>query len=451
MDTKALFFATACLYLSGCSSAEPVEHLLPTTPYPFGTQRDAGFYVEPRPPCSPEVDAALSAPGTSGIVAAAQRGVIFDCGGMDSPTPLSQEVTSGSLARVRALLEAGADANARWFGRGDRLPLGEVFEVTWRIRRSPEERLDLIRMLLDHGADPNARWCPFESRGHIGSFGGCTSAAGTTALMWAAALDLPGATYLLLDAGADPSLTDATKMSALHRAYGAPVFSLLVTAQFRNAPSRHADALRYLTEHRPRTLTPGPWEQTALSMALAGSLAEMIPPPPPPGGSSYHSGSAERVRRILELGADPNERITWGDVDWTPLALAGTNVAKAEALLQFGADPDGRWCTSLPLWDKKAWSKPPGCTRDTGMTPLMAAARGNRAMIELLVRFRADVTLRDWMGRTAADYAAATPRANRPLSRLAFPYSAIENIASLRRHGAWISSSARYSGSTRLL
>jgi ankyrin repeat protein len=62
-----------------------------------------------------------------------------------------------------------------------------------------------VQALLEGGADPDARWCPFESRG--ASDTSCRSSDGTTPLILAANLDLADITYLLLEAGADPRKT----------------------------------------------------------------------------------------------------------------------------------------------------------------------------------------------------------------------------------------------------
>jgi ankyrin repeat protein len=53
------------------------------------------------------------------------------------------------------------------------------------------------------------------------------------------------------------------------------------------------------------------------------------------------------------------------------------------------------------------------CTLDNGMTPLMAASSLAYPQLEaLLVQHGADPALRDWKGRTAADYRAAARTPN---------------------------------------
>jgi ankyrin repeat protein len=65
-------------------------------------------------------------------------------------------------------------------------------------------------------------------------------------------------------------------------------------------------------------------------------------------------------------------------------------------LLRRGADPNRRWC--VPKSD-------PACSTRNGMTPLMyAAQRGTGKIESLLIEAGANPSLRDWRGRTAADY-----------------------------------------------
>jgi ankyrin repeat protein len=361
--------------------------------------------MKARSSCSEAVRAALREPGTVAIRRAADAGADFTCGDAFGPMPLDDEIMTGRPDRVEALLEAGADPNARWSPLGDRHPLQEAIYK----HPSDRDRREFVRLLLRHGADPNARWCPFESRAGPGNLLGCSSAEGMTPLIMAAVSNQADSTYLLLDAGADPTLTDSSGASALDYAHSDAVFQLLVAAQFRDLASRHASALRYLTERELQGFVPGPWDQTALSTALSGFFAQQFPSPPSQGVSSR---PGDRVRLILSLGADPNERMTWG-VDWTPLALALAQERSAvESLLRHGADPDARWCTVAPELRQGPWQKQAGCDPTSGTTPLMfAASMGNDAMVTLLLKYKADPTLRDWNGRTALDHARLAGRA----------------------------------------
>jgi ankyrin repeat protein len=118
---------------------------------------------------------------------------------------------------------------------------------------------------------------------------------------------------------------------------------------------------------------------------------------------------------MLGLGADPNERVTWGGVDWTPLAIAihYGDARVVEALLEHRADPNQRSCVSVES-DPKHRARATECTTTNGTTPLMwATSLGRTDMVSLLLKHGAGSTLRDWQGRTAADYAAKRPNPER--------------------------------------
>jgi hypothetical protein len=53
-------------------------------------------------------------PGLQAITEAAKRGENFRCGAVEHPPPLDVAILAGDVERVRALLDAGADPNARW-------------------------------------------------------------------------------------------------------------------------------------------------------------------------------------------------------------------------------------------------------------------------------------------------------------------------------------------------
>jgi ankyrin repeat protein len=203
---------------------------------------------------------------------------------------------------------------------------------------------------------------------------------------------------LLLRAGADPTLEDWHGANAMDFAASEAVVKLLVPAFVaRGAMHARAGVLDYLNERHPVMVSsPGPWDQTPLARAI-----EWAP---------------EQVGLLLAIGGDPNERLSWGGVDWTPmglaLAAARGDLGTLEVLLSHGADPNARWCVPLPYPGPAHPQKPaPGCSRERGTTPLMyAASLGNPALIRLLIRHGADPHATDWQGRTAADLAPAEDR-----------------------------------------
>jgi hypothetical protein len=129
---------------------------------------------------------------------------------------------------------------------------------------------------------------------------------------------------------------------------------------------------------------------------------------------------ANRVKALLEAGADPNVREE-DATSWPPLAFAMRGKAMTyetseheyqdrlemmESLLTHGADANIRWCDS----DR------PKCNERNGLTPLMyAATLGYQEFSDLLMKHGADASLRDWNGLTAADYWGFKP-SKRPAS-----------------------------------
>ncbi len=104
---------------------------------------------------------------------------------MDAATILAA-FHSGDTEKVHALLEAGADANAREFGGGE-LVLSEAVS---------QNRRDMVQLLLAHGADVNA---------HNGAgLGSWYYEGGYTPLMMAVLSDNTEMVRLLLARGASP-------------------------------------------------------------------------------------------------------------------------------------------------------------------------------------------------------------------------------------------------------
>src|SRR5712691_475542 len=64
----------------------------------------------------------------------------------NDPLPLDEAVLAGDLVRVRALLEHGADPNARWSTHGDSFPLQEAIEDR-RYIPNPSSQLAVMRLL----------------------------------------------------------------------------------------------------------------------------------------------------------------------------------------------------------------------------------------------------------------------------------------------------------------
>jgi ankyrin repeat protein len=328
----------------------------------------------------------------------------------DDPLPLDRAIYAGDVGRVRQLLEAGANPNARWQG-GDRLPLQDALEshlFGYRIG----DPIEIVRLLLTHGADPNAKWCPFESRGSWGQGLSCLSATGVTPLMSAAWFDFTDVVLLLLDAGADPAPRNFAGHSALDYAYDPIAFEAIAQRLFPDVATRDRLSWEWLLDYRNHYVDrPG----MPLLRAISASDSVFPPrPPPPPGSNIFWNADPEprilaRLEILFRLGADPNQRVPTDPLDWTPLlvALRSRSVRVAHALLRHGADPNQRVCYGPTTTSWPPQTIEPGCTARRGLTPLMWMARHeNGPAISLLMDFGADRSAKDWMGRTALDHAA---------------------------------------------
>jgi len=286
------------------------------------------------------------------------------------PYPLDEAILVDRVDEVRRLLESGTSPNRRWSQSGDRFPLQEVVD---KGGQNISNDTEIVRLLLAHGADPNAKWCPFESRGpSYGDGESCSSAKGMAALSYAAILGRRDIVGLLLQAGAVPDDV---------------VFELISRAMFPDLETRDQKSLAWLDRHFKEPITPAARE-TPLTRALSSWRWDNRP-----------VRGANRVRIVLSLGADPNERAGDGR---TPLWIAlSTSPWLVKSLLEHGADVNQRSCGEL-----NGTQTDPACTNENGMTPLMGAAgSGSTDLVALLLEFKADRSLTDWKGRSALHYA----------------------------------------------
>ena len=319
------------------------------------------------------------------------------------PWLLDQAILDNNLEQMRTLLEKGADPNKRWGPSGDRLPLQDLLDH----HGSPRpDAFEATRLLLGHGANPNARWCPFNSRPIPGAEyldgpgPNCRSASGATPLIFAAAAGLGDVVDLLLDAGADPAAIDWNGGSALDYATSVEAFELISRRLFPDMATRNHRALSYVAR-RDRAKTGNP-----LQLALSGVNANWYDIPIAPYDADVaelnfaryrgtrHRRIAWRVRTLLTFGADPNQGY--------PLtqALADGTYGAARALLVAGANPNVRQC------GPDSYLTDPSCTTQNGITLMTwMASKGDQKAVELLLAFGADVSLKDWAGRVAADLA----------------------------------------------
>ena len=415
--------------LCACRPAPPSPPLPEVTPKRVAARDDPGLSIAPRSACTPDAGGAFADPDPQAIVRAGARGETFTCGGRDEWPFLDQAITTSDVARVVALLDAGADPNARSGARGDHFPLQWAIECQhYGYGPCAGRRREIVAALLAHGADPNARWCLFESRQDIGSKPGCTSATAMTPLHMSAAEDQVDVVRLLLDAGADPWAKDRSESTALDYAASAAGFSLLMAAQFPDATMRSEKAWQYLKTRSYPSWVRGPFG-TPLARAVTGDkpvfdFPPPVPPPPPRPGASMPTADVPMwsppldmrpglVDLFIGMGADPNERIA-GPASETPLSLsiASERPAVSAVLLERGADPNARWCPDGPVFaEPRTQHSVEGCVAERGITPLMlASARADLRSVGLLVQHGVDRDAVDWKNRSAVDFAPPAAR-----------------------------------------
>lgn len=189
----------AGLVLAGCSEGAPVQPSASATSQAQAAQLTKDEWLAAIGPDNvSEVDALLAEPG------AAQWIDTIDTTGM---TALLYAADAADAVAVGHLLDAGAD------------PL-------WRDRSSPASRgpihiaaangdIPVIQVLLDHGVDVDT-----------------LDGAGGHALLWAAYKGQLETARFLLEAGADPTIVDASTMNAAERAdkAGHPEVAALIQA-----------------------------------------------------------------------------------------------------------------------------------------------------------------------------------------------------------------------------
>jgi len=257
--------------------------------------------------------------GFSALLYAAREGctdcvAVLAAAGANLNQTTAEDISGVVLALINgyydtaiALLETGTDPNIYdYTGRGALYAAADFNTMPMSNRPSPNvlpnehSALDVMRIALEKGADPNAqltRQAPYRSKIDRGNDTVLTT--GSTALLRAAkAADLP-AIELLLQHGADPSLTTRSDVNALMLAAGLGTSEQDTTGRFKN----HTDMI------------------AAIDIMLAEGLA--IDATDNRGRTALHGaalqGYDEVVAALVERGGD----LTIEDRDaYTPLDTA---------------------------------------------------------------------------------------------------------------------------------
>lgn len=237
---------------------------------------------------------------------------------------LLKAIESKDLARSRALLDQGADANAADSRRVSPL---DVAAAT--------ESIDILKLLLDRGAKPDG-------------------------VALAYSLRLPTIPKLLLDHGADPNFVLPVPVKETDMSPPKGVTVLMLAAMLDNA-----EAVTVLLEKGARLDAKDAIGGTALSYAIDGGFV-----PRPPGSKA---GIAV-MRLLLDRGAltDTN------DIHQRPLLVAAVHIDRADMALlllahgaKINADLDGG---SAALWEAVSRAENPAGSR-----------RAKLAMIKMLL------------------------------------------------------------------
>jgi hypothetical protein len=277
---------------------------------------------------------------------------------------LFDAVRAGDVRRVKALLQPGADPNPR-----------DDLGATPLMYAAALPSQDCLRVLLDGGADVNA-----------------STTNGSTALLWATA-DAT-AVRLLLDRGAvvnAKSKDGTTALVTAARRGNVDVMKLLLARGADPKASAKDGSELLQIAYGPQAVNGSATPAAEIRRILAGAGIELktldqLGPAPVLAGA----GDPDLLRKVLDMGADPNGKLP-APAQVAPILVLGALVGDVDyvrVLIERGANPN--------------------TATSRGVTPLMAAVeptRPSRALVRLLIDKGADLNARDDRGRTALDWA----------------------------------------------
>jgi ankyrin repeat protein len=328
-----------------------------------------------------------------------------DLGNEDDETPLMRAATLGSLPMVEQLVRAGANINAREKYRGQTALMMAIGAGS----------VPVTEYLIKHGAKVDARAASNDWGSQITSEPRAQyrASGGMTPLLYAARENCQPCAKALLDARAD-----------INRPTPDGVTPLMLAIDNGNY-----DVANFLLDRGANPHLVDWWGRSALYVAVdlrnrGGAMATRGIPipgaiPPPETGPAPDPTPPQLVRRLLEMGVNPNTQL-----DMHRPGRGGNTARFGDELLNTGATPLLR---AASLADREIvqllLQHGRGIEVDLpnvmGVTPLMAAAgvgggggvggRGDAqgaalAVIEMLLAAGADVNARitDTTSRTAS-------------------------------------------------
>ena len=317
-------------------------------------------------------------------------------------TALHKAASGGHTPIVKLLLERGADVNAK-----------NLFGQTSLLAPLYRGSLDAVRALLDAGADVEARselsgQTPLlaVSNGQtkvveaLLEEGADVNAKGEayheTALMLAAASGNTATVKALLEKGADVKASSINGRTALMMAEALDHTEVVKLLQEAGAPLETALALLPLEAYLPRYLIVNAKKRRRLSSQAALALLSRGAEVKADGEAvllfAAMRGDAKTVSALLDNGADVNMR---HEDDWSGLLLAAVNGHSpvAQVLLDNGANVDAK-------------------EKLMGQNALIWASKGGHvATVKVLLKADANVNAQDKYGGTALTRAANSGKA----------------------------------------